>query len=163
MKTKKDVVQASTDSSRLSFVGKVRLCMTGFADDYSLWEQMRYRVRKSLKLLHFMGWTVAAGRRLLIVCWMALLAVFALDTTSHWVMMGTVSHVPPRNGKHRFITVVLCSLLKRTAGWTAPCENGEVPQGGKCGDFPLQKNLEKFFSSVFCTSGIRPWFWGELC
>lgn len=76
---------------------------------------------------------------------MASLAVFALDTTSHWVMMGIVSHAPPRNGKHRFITVVLRSLLRLTAGRAAPCKNGEVAQGGKCGGFPLQKNLEKFF------------------
>lgn len=36
MKTKKDVVWASTDSSRPSLRGKVRLCVAGFAHDCPL-------------------------------------------------------------------------------------------------------------------------------
>lgn len=118
-------------------------------------------------MLYGGGTTVAASRRLLIVCWKASLTVFALDTTSHWVTPGTVSHAPPRNGKHGFATAVPCSLIS--------CATGQSPSIGKWGrgtrlglpscqwKLSPPKNLGNYFWRACCSSSILPWFSGGLC
>lgn len=106
----------------------------------------RDKVRKNLKLWHFMGWT--ASRILLTVCWKASLAVFALDTTSHWVLVGTVSHVPPCSGKHGFIAAVLRSWQ---GGWPLG-KMGRWHKGGGVEAFP-SKGVRKVFLKCFFPLG----------
>lgn len=100
-------------------------------------------MRKNLKLLHFMQWT--ASRILLTVCWKASLAVFALDTTSHWVLVGTVSHVPPCSGKHGFIAAVLRSWQ---GGWPLG-KMGRWHKGGGVEAFPSKGVRKVFLKCVF--------------
>lgn len=60
--------------------------------------------------------------------------MFALDTTSHWVMTGTVNHALPSNGKCGFISEVRCRVRQ-----AAPWENRKVAQGGEHGGLPFQR------------------------
>lgn len=122
---------------------------SGSAHKFLLWERMRkgngegQSEEKTLKLWHFMGCT--ASRRLLTVCWTASLAVFALDTTSHWVLVGTVSHVPPCSGKHGFIAVVLRS-------WQGRRPLGDMGRWHKAGGveaFPSKRGRKVFLKCFF--------------